>query len=516
MKYSRWPIIVLLFLLFWEISNPGALRQGTEGFYLKIAQEMSQNHNYLTPFYLNEPHWSKPPLHFWLPQIATIFGIKFSLLTARLSILLFSIGCIYYLSTMLHRLTLKPLNLYFVTFLTSFAFLKYSRIYMMEAPLALLCAVAMISFYEFFEKNKRSSFYISSICAGLTCLIKGPVSLFMIFMAAGIYLTFHFTYSNFKKYTVFVIATLLLASPWFLISFYQYGKDFYYYFFIRENLGKFSSRSYPLSSVFFGFLIYAMPLTFFLPNLFKNFKQLNTNRFLNFTIICFICFFIVWLIPQQRSYHYAIPCIPFYLILILETPISLRYLKYINLSILIISLFLVATCSYFFSNQVEILRVLFTLAFLVCALFILKKQTLTTSLVSCSIMLLTIFNIYLPSFYRPVLPEKVVRFFDSHEAPTVIIKHPYFVEDLINKPVTVIDVRELAQAMTKGPGIFITSGADFNTAKDSAKELARWPVWRRGLKFSEIFNALMHKNTASLEEEYVLFTNDVKYFPDRI
>jgi 4-amino-4-deoxy-L-arabinose transferase-like glycosyltransferase len=516
MKNKNLPLLLFLFLMIWEISNPGALRQGTEGFYLKIAQEMFQTQNYLTPTYLNEPHWSKPPLHFWLPQITSLIGLKFNLLTARLSILFFSFGCIYYLSKTLHRLTLKPLYLYFTALITSFAYIKYSRIYMMEAPLSLLCATAIICFYDFFENNKRTSFYVSCICAGLSCLIKGPVSLMMIFMASGTYFLFNFSYANLKKFSFFVFVTLALSSPWFFLSLLKYGKDFYYYFFIRENLGKFTSKTYPTSSVFLGFLVYAMPLTFFLPSLLKNYRKVLSDKFLFFCLICFISFFIIWLFPKQRSYHYAIPCIPFYIILVIQTPISLKFFKVINFILIGICLCLVVLSSYFFSHQVSILRTLFAIALFGLAFNFIKKGSLTSHLFSCAITILTILNIYLPSFYRPVLPEKVVRYFDNREAPTVIIKHPYYVENLINKSVTVIDIRELAPSISKGPAIFITSRSHFNTIKDSVKELAHWAVWRRGLRTGEIFQALIQKSTSSLEEDYVLFTNDEKYFADQI
>jgi 4-amino-4-deoxy-L-arabinose transferase-like glycosyltransferase len=516
MKPKSLPLIVFLFLLFWEISNPGALRQGTEGFYLKIAQEMSQSHNFLTPTYLHELHWSKPPLHFWLPQGLSLLGFKFSILSARLSILFFSLGCIYYLSKILHRITLKPLNLYFTVLITSFAFLKYSRIYMMEAPLALLCAIAVITFYEFFEKNNRSSFYTSCFCAGLSCLIKGPVSLVMIFSATGVYVLTSLTYGNIKRYSFFVLLTLILASPWFIISLYHYGKDFYYYFFIRENLGKFTSKSYPLSSVFYGLLAYSLPMTFFLPNLIKYSKKLRSDKFFIFVFLSFTCFFAIWLFPSQRSYHYSIPSIPFFLILIIQASIPLKDFKFINYSFLGVCILLITTSIFFFSPQIPAIRIYLTMALLFFAFFIMKTKSLTNNLLANGIVVLTFLNIFLPTFYRPVLPENVVRYFDNHNAPVVIIKHPYYLEDLINKPVTVIDIRDLSSTIASKPGHYITSRSNFNTVKDSVKELTHWAVWRRGLSVDEIIQAMINRSTSSLEEDYVLFTNEGKYYNDRI
>ncbi|MBH47976.1 MAG: hypothetical protein CME71_07365 [Halobacteriovorax sp.] len=85
-------VISLTFLLMaWDIGNLDAIRQGTEGFYLQISKEMNATGSFLTPLFRGEPHWSKPPLHFWLPFPLYATG-AFDLTTAaRLSILFLSI-----------------------------------------------------------------------------------------------------------------------------------------------------------------------------------------------------------------------------------------------------------------------------------------------------------------------------------------------------------------------------------------------------------------------------------------
>jgi len=516
MKKENWPILILLFLLFWEISNPGALRQGTEGFYLKIAQEMSQNKNFLTPSYMGEAHWSKPPLHFWLPQVLTIFGSEFNLLTARISILLFTLGSIFYLSVILKRITKKPALLFFIALITSFAFLKYSRIYMMEAPLALLCAISVISFFEFLEFNRKKSFYISVFFAAASCLVKGPVSLVMIYLAIGLYVLKPFSICNVKKYLHFITLSFVFSTPWFFICFYKYGLEFYYYFFVRENLGKFSAQSYPIQSVFYGFLVYGMPLTLFVPIIFKNFSLIKKDNFLYFLLICILSFFTLWLIPHQRSYHYAIPSIPFYLILMVLLPLQEKWLSYFNYILISISIIICLIAKMFFPAEISLMRLVFTCSFIFVVFIINRKSTLINSLLVFGIISLTMLNILLPAFYRPVLPDNVVKYLEQRTAPTVIIKHPYFIEDLIHKSVAVIDLRELSSSVDSSQGLYITSRDHFLTVQGKTRELTHWAVWRRGLKFKEILEALINKNTKLLEEDYVLFTNDTKFFQDRI
>src|SRR5690606_32813629 len=79
------------FLMAWDIGNLDAIRQGTEGFYLQISKEMAQANSWLTPLYRGQAHWSKPPLHFWMPFPLYTIGLFETTTAARLTILVFSL-----------------------------------------------------------------------------------------------------------------------------------------------------------------------------------------------------------------------------------------------------------------------------------------------------------------------------------------------------------------------------------------------------------------------------------------
>ena len=69
-KYISLVLVLLIFIfLLGQLGNLNAIRQGTEGFYLQISNEMYASKNYLTPTYFGENHWSKPPLQFWFAQL---------------------------------------------------------------------------------------------------------------------------------------------------------------------------------------------------------------------------------------------------------------------------------------------------------------------------------------------------------------------------------------------------------------------------------------------------------------
>lgn len=68
MKKLALSAILILLVLMFDLGNPDALRQGTEGFYLQVSSEMYSLREWLTPYYMGNPHWSKPPLLFLLAQ----------------------------------------------------------------------------------------------------------------------------------------------------------------------------------------------------------------------------------------------------------------------------------------------------------------------------------------------------------------------------------------------------------------------------------------------------------------
>ncbi|MEI8348297.1 MAG: glycosyltransferase family 39 protein, partial [Pseudomonadota bacterium] len=187
---SRWFIFLVLLLLLvghlFDLSNPNALRQGTEGFYLKISQEMFEQKSFITPLHMGEPHWSKPPLLFWLAMpLYFIFGVK--LWAARLSVLIFSILGTWLIARWLRDRFTIPATLGIIFLASSFGFFKYFRIYMMEMPLAILSCLSIFYFYDYWADNRKKDLVLASLFLGLSILVKGPVSLAMASVSAFVF-----------------------------------------------------------------------------------------------------------------------------------------------------------------------------------------------------------------------------------------------------------------------------------------------------------------------------------------
>ena len=114
-------VSILILLLFWDIGNILAPRQGTESLYVQISKEMFESGSFVTPLYTGTAHWSKPPLQFWIPMPLYAFFGGFSLHLARVSMGVLSIFTLIGLTRFLRRQDIQvDLIIISAIFLSSF------------------------------------------------------------------------------------------------------------------------------------------------------------------------------------------------------------------------------------------------------------------------------------------------------------------------------------------------------------------------------------------------------------
>jgi 4-amino-4-deoxy-L-arabinose transferase-like glycosyltransferase len=531
---QRWKIVfLLLFLLSFfllDLGNPDALRQGTEGFYLKISQEMFDQSSFLTPLYLGEPHWSKPPFHFWLAlPFYKIFGNN--LWAARLAILVFSLGGLWFIARWVRDyFSIGPVTT-ILFFCSAFGIFKYSRIYMMEMPLMLLSCLTVLFFYQFLQSNLRRDFIISGFLLGLSILVKGPISLVMAGATLAIFM-FIFNTKKFPSLVLWAATGLLIATPWFLLSYLQHGQQFIDYFFLRENLGKFTSQSYPIKSLIQGLFLFSLPWSVGLPVtlyvlIHKPRVWINSAfaRPLLLMIIGTIVFLSIWFFPSQRSHHYAMPAIPFFLILLLVTVFSNNEIFKITskawqrvyrialwpIPILLLLLVIILSVVMVVFNWGASSKAFFILGLsLSCCLatmWVFIKQHTTSCrsffIILCSVAL---WSGVFPLFYLPLLPQKIIQTIGQHSL-SVVVRKPYFVESILQHKVTVISPDKIREFLAQGNNDYILLHESlYNDAKlaDYAAIVERWPVWKRSNRFPNFIQALRSKDLSNLMEYMLL------------
>lgn len=515
--------IVAIFYL-WDIGNMSGIRQGTESLYLQISKEMYEANSYMTPLYKGEHHWSKPPLHFWLPFPLYFAGGGYSLTLARAAVALFGLLAIFFISLKLFRWRQVPILLTFVLLAGSHGLLKFSRTFMMEIPLTLLPAISLFYFWEYLEKRreinaplfKNSSLWLAIIFMALSVLIKGPVTLVMAFIGLGFFQVL--LYLKERRFIVaesfwFFLLSTLFSSIWFLLCYLRYGSEFFDYFFLRENLGKFGQKKMPSKKIVEGLLLYTLPWLFVIPlflgKLKNSFEKFDRLALYFFTLFC--GFFFIWFIPAQKSHHYALPAIPFalgYILLQLDTKTLegrfVRYTQYIMVAILAI----IPLLSLYFSKTTwEVFINLLILFLIVAIIYLLKKKETQSALVATGFAFMAIWTFVLPIYFLPVIPATVLDKIENDSGFTyyLVDRRSYFYSETLGQNIDVIDVSQTASKLAQDKvRIFVYRSRLGNIHPQDYHIVAQWRKWLRKVKWKDAKRAILHKDLEQIKEDVFL------------
>ncbi len=518
-----------LLLYVYDIGDIDGLRQGTEGFYLLITREMFETGHILTPRLLGENHWSKPPFHFWLPMpfftLVKFFGEASFLLFARLAVCLFTFSGVAYIANWNKRHFGRPREETFFYFLACLGILKYARIYMMEMPLAILSTAAILAWYDYYKSGTFKALTLSGFLLGLSCLVKGPVSLVMALGGVGAWtlLQPRKWQKKLRPLLQWLGVGLLTGLPWFVWCWYTYGDEFFSYFFVRENVGKFTTKSYPIRSVIQGLLFYALPFSLLLPHAVLHLKRARKKlpEALVFLLCCFVCFYLLWFFPRQRSHHYAIPALPCFLLIIQNTLLTgPAFLKSVSAKVInsLAGLFAIATLSLLAfafallegmpSLAGNELRALLGTSCVFLGLFLLwKKLTLKKWYMGWMMLFCGLWVFLLPLCTLPILPEAVVQEVGD-KSVSVVFRKPFFMEARLGRKVDISLHHQLKEnlARAKTGSLFIVPEELFirQNLEKLAAPVQRWPLWRRKTSAPEVYRALTEGDVSSLKDYMIL------------
>lgn len=509
---------VFLFLgiaLFFNLDNLAIPRQGTEGFYLKILKEMSSENSFLTPLYLGQPHWSKPPLHFWFAlPIIEIFGTS-AIFAGRLSVLVLTFIFIFLITWKVTRISYISRAVLFLCLIFNFGTIKFFRIYMMESLLSLTITLSLVSYFYFLKTQKKLDLLFTSVVASLSCLVKGPVSLAIIFggISAFHIAEFVFLKKQIKQHQILsfismVFLCICFSFPWFIQQYFEYGQQFIDYFFLRENFGKFVTKTYSPFVIVQGLFIYSIPWIFyFSPQKLKD-RFKNLDRFDYFLISCFFVAFFIWFIPSQRSHHYAMPSLYLWLIFWIKKLHEINY--FLEWKGLIKNLFFYFNCFLFLLLCLVILFIKGTtnavvfLGIILLCLFIYHwdRSFLNRSLIGFSVFTMTWYAL-IPELALPFASNKALDEIFEHPDRQVFVIHrkPLFIEEGIGRKVLVLSENEISKVNVSD---YLFCPSSIATPADYAL-IDKWPTWKRGIRLSEALSALSTGNYENLYQYYSLY-----------
>lgn len=515
---SKYLFLTLFFIfLIFDIGNIDAIRQGTEGFYLQVTKEMFEGNYFLTPRIFGHNHWSKPPLHFLFPYpLLYIFGDNY-LLLSRISILLLSFYFTHLFAKKIFQHTNISYLFIFISLISSIGFLKYSRIFMMEMPLMLFTSLSILYGYEYLSKGFNSKSLIAFVFfLTSSVLIKGPVGLIMSCGALFLYLILDKKFFTlWKHFILLCLSGLFFSSIWFFVSYYKYGEDFFNYFFIRENLGKFTAKSYPISSVIQGLIIFSFPAClYFIPYYKKILNSYKDSSFHKLIFVSFFFLFFLWLIPSQRSHHYAIPSLFFFITLILiNLPKDIKPFKTFLLHKGILFLFsaigFLAVFLVFYFFEVSFFSMFNIFIFLLSFLIVFKFSSSPSylKLTLSSFFIFSSLFIYLsPLLILPTIPSKSVELIPRSARVGIIFRKPFFISESLNNDSFIVHETNYSRDLFIQGSYYVMPKSVYSerSLEGTHNIVSQWNIWKRGIKPRAVIESIKLRDISMLQDAMLL------------
>ncbi len=257
-RWIHWAQIALVLIafvfLFTNLSYPLIDRDETR--YAEIPREMLVSNNWALPQLNFEPYYDKPPLMYWLCALSyQAFGISES--SARLvpavAAFLTLLGTLWFGS----RVFGKTTGLLGASVLMlSAGFVFTSRYLLIDGVLSCLVAFSMFAAYESIcgAKVDMRWWMFASICCGLACLAKGPLSMVLLLppVFAFAWLSNAYAKPAWWHYAILVGTVCAITAPW-LVAVSIQDHNFLIEFLYRHNIQRFAGE------------FHAKPIWYFVP-----------------------------------------------------------------------------------------------------------------------------------------------------------------------------------------------------------------------------------------------------------
>ncbi len=261
-------VAVVYLVLFYKLGNL-AFVGADEPRYARIAEEMTDRQDYVTPTLQGRPWLEKPPLLFWL-EAGSFKFLGISEWSARLPIafcaLIAGLATAFMAGTVSGS---RPGWQAFLVLMTSPLFFVYGRSGSTDMPLLAALTVAVVAGYEASRGFSFEWALGAGAALGLAVLAKGPVALLLF---GGIFVLYSLLTQAYpwtwKQTLLGVLAFLATAVPWYGLVWLRNGPNFVSTFWLNHNLARFLTPIHHHSHPFWYYvpvlLIGFFPWVFFL------------------------------------------------------------------------------------------------------------------------------------------------------------------------------------------------------------------------------------------------------------
>lgn len=317
---------LLAFLLVLYLPALGDLSSGThpdEAWYLGISAEMHAKDAWLTPTIDDVPTWYKPPLLYWGERVA-YFAFGPTLFAARLPSALAWVATMMLLAALGARMYGRQAGMVAALLCaTTFGWVKYARLAMMDAPMALGLALAAYGTWRASEEDDPPWLLAVGVGAAVDFLLKGPVGAVLVLLLSAGFLAFRRPRLLLSRWTA---ASFLLGAalglPWFIASYAVHGEAFYFFFVVTQNYDRFlhpwTLRSE--ASLLVGYLVFLLPWTALWIASIPSPRRWREPGVL-LPLAWIVSVLLVFTIPSLKWPHYGLTAMPGAALLVARAPL---------------------------------------------------------------------------------------------------------------------------------------------------------------------------------------------------
>jgi 4-amino-4-deoxy-L-arabinose transferase-like glycosyltransferase len=364
-------LIGLACILYFSLSIYWSKFSRAEVFFADCARAMIESNNLVTPVYREHPFFDKPILTYWL-IVAMFKNFGYLHLAARVPSIFAGLSSVALTGLAGAFLFSRKVGIMAAGMVASaFMFFAFSALCMSDALLVFFDTVTMTCLYASLQENSRRHlfFWIASVSAGLAFMTKGPVG---IVLPAASFLIYAVMIGRWRMISLRDIllgglTASVIAIPWFVAAYQANGWSALVYFFVHENLQRFTGGVYDaqkpvwytLVSLFYGFA----PWSIFLPLSLVSFArtwgaqkdtpQAKAALFLWTWIAVTLAFFSI---SKGKCDYYMLPVYPAAAILVgkfIDEQINLkRRLVPITLALFAVGFFIAAGASGYIAHAI--------------------------------------------------------------------------------------------------------------------------------------------------------------------
>jgi len=220
-----------------------------ESYFALGARSMVERSEWLTPHAPDELQLNKPPLTYWLIGASyKAFGASYG--TARLPSVLAAIAVlaiVYLLGAWLHGTRTGLISAAMLA--SSYLFLSFARMAMSDLLLTLCVTGAFACFVAALTQPTpvtRKLVFAGYVAMALGILTKGPVALALVGIPIGLEVLARRNRASLKHLRLLLglVLFLLIAGPYFVLVYTRAGIEPLRFFFLGENLQRFTGQIY--------------------------------------------------------------------------------------------------------------------------------------------------------------------------------------------------------------------------------------------------------------------------------